>query len=276
MVKIDRGFIGVLLIAIVISTVFMGFVTVEKAKTGVEIIKNKYPTTMKTSIQERHTFVVNVIARKSFEEVRLKFSCLRKMEPAFMDPNITEEPGVTLDEIAAEITPIKTCMSAGKSSPLGFQREIIEVNINGTLIEALMYDFGEVIAAGQEGTDFSFAPTSYILWRDEEGNLTYYQGASDFFLNRNESMESLVISYNDNETTYRSAKETAGTMDTPTVAEGPKLGTVKYPKVKKDDRMYVMFAINSLSVPEHKGMIQVIRVYGDGELIVYVVNSISP
>jgi hypothetical protein len=275
MVKIDRRFIGVLLIAVVISTLIMSFVTIEKAKTGVEIIKNKYPPSIQTAVQKRHSFVVNVIARKPFEEVKLKFAALRKMDPPFSDPSILNESDATLDEIAAEITPIKTCLSAGKTSPVGFGREIIEVDVNGSHFDALLYDFGEVVAAGQSLTDISFAPTSYLLWRDDDGNLTYYQGSTDFFLNRNESMESLVVSLNDNETTYRSAKGATGSMDIPTIAEAPRLGTVRYPKVEKDDRMYVMFAVNSLSVPAHEGMIQIIRVYGNGDMIAYEVNLIG-
>lgn len=276
MVRIDRGFVGVLLIAVVISTVIMGFVTVEKAKSGIEVLKNKYPLAMKTSVQERHTFVVNIIARKSYEEVKLKFSCVSKAKPVFADRNITKKPGVTLKEIAAEITPIKTCLSAGRSSPVGYDEQIIEVEINGTTYEALMMDFGEVIAAGQPVSDLSFAPTSYVLWMDEQGNLTYYQGASDFFLNRNQSIESLVISYNDNETTYRSVKEAAGSLDVPTLAQAPRLGAVKFEDVRKDDRMYVMFAVNSLSVPAHTGMMEIIRIYGDGELVTHRLNMMTP
>jgi len=276
MVKIDRGFIGVLLIAVVISTVVMGFVRVEKAKTGVEIIKNKYPPTIKTAVQERHTFVMNVIARRNFEEVELRFGCLKKMDPVFTNPNITKESGVTLEEIAQDIVPIRTCMAAAKSSPFGSKSEKLKVKVNSSTYDALLYDFGEVITAGQPITDFSFAPTCYILWRDKQGNLTYYQGASDFFIDRNETIQSLVISYNDNETTYRSAKEVEGAANTPSVAAAPRLGIVKYPKVKKDDRMYVMFAIDSLSVPSHKGLMEIVRVYGDGELEDYVIDIISP
>ena len=276
MVKIDRGFIGVLLIAVVISTVFMGFITVEKADKGIEIIKNKYPAMIRTSVQERHTFVTNVIARKDYEEVKLVFSVLRIMEPVFGDENITKKSGVTLDEIAAEIVPIKTCLSAGRTSPVGFEREILEFNANGTDVEALMYDFGGVIAAGQSVPDISSAPTSYLLWMDDEGNLTYYQGSSDFFFSRNASIESLVVSYNDEETTYRSAKEVTGSVDIPTIAEGPKMGTVVYDNVEKDDRMYVMYAINSLTSPSHKGMIQLVRVYGNDELVTFEANTIAP
>jgi len=183
---------------------------------------------------------------------------------------------VTLKEIAAEITPIKTCLSAGRSSPMGYEEQTVEVEINGTTYGALMLDFGEVIAAGQPVSDLSFAPTSYVLWMDKQGNLTYYQGGSDFFLNRNQSIESLVISYNDNETTYRSVKEAAGSLNLPTIAQAPRLGTVKFEQVKKDDRMYVMFAVNSLSVPAHTGMMEIIRIYGDGELVSYRLNMMTP
>ena len=276
MVRIDRGFVGVLLIAVVISTVIMGFVTVEKAKTGIEILKNKYPLAIKTAVQERHTFVVNIIARKPYEEVKLKFSCLGKAKPVFADVNITKKPGVTLKEIAAQITPIKTCLSAGSSSPVGYAEENVEVEVNGTTYEALLMDFGEVIAAGQAVSDLSFAPTCYVLWRDGQGNLTYYQGASDFFLKRNESIESLVVSYNDNETTYRSVKEAAGSLNVPTIADAPRLGTVRFEDVEKDDRMYVMFAVNSLSVPAHTGMMEIIRIYGDGELVTHRLNMMTP
>ncbi len=276
MVRIDRGFVGVLLVAVVISTMIMGFVTVEKVKVGIEILKNKYPLAIKTSQQERHTFVINIIARKPYEEVKLKFSCLSKAKPVLADRNITNKPGVTLKEIAAEITPIKTCLAAGKTSPVGYEERMVEVEINGTTYEALLLDFGEVIAAGQPVSDLSFAPTAYLLWRDKQGNLTYYQGASDFFVNRNQSIESLVISYNDNETTYRSSKEAVASPDIPTVAQAPRLGIVRFQHVKKDDRMYVMFAINSLSVPAHTGMMQVVRVYADGELVAYRLNMIAP
>ncbi len=275
MVRIDRGFIGVLLIAVVISTVVMSFVTVERVKTGIEIIKNKYPPSIKSTVQERHTFVVNVIARRPYEEVKIKFSCLRKTVPAFSDPSILNKSDATLEDIAAEIAPVKACLSAAKAAPVGSDREILQVNVNGSKYEALLYDFGEVIAAGQTISDFSFAPTAYLLWRDKAGNLTYYQGSSDFFQNRNQTMESLVISHNDKETTYRSAKET-GYSDIPTIAEAPMLGTVRYEGVEKDDRMYVMFAINSLSVAAHSGMIEVVRVIGNGELVDYEVNFISP
>jgi hypothetical protein len=276
MVKIDRGFVGVLLIAIVISTIVMGFVTVEKADVGLEIIKNKCPATLKTSVQERHTFVINVIARRDHEEVKLKFAVLRISDPYLADPNVTSREGVTLDEIATEIAPVKTCLSAGKSSPVGFERRILEFNYNGTDVEALLYDFAELVAAGHSVPDMSLAPTTFLIWLDENDELKYFEGSSDFFLNRNESIESLVVSYNDEETTYRSAKEVTGSIDIPTIAEGPVLGTVKYENVRKDDRMYVMFAVNSLSVPEHEGMIQLVRVYGNGELVAFEANAISP
>ena len=276
MVKIDRGFVGVLLIAVVISTMVMGFVTVEKADVGLEVIKNKYPATLKTSVQERHTFVVNVIARRNQEQVKLKFAVLRVSDPPLADPNITTREGVTLDDIAAEIAPVKTCLSAGKSSPVGFERQILEFNYNGTDVEALLYDFAEVVAAGKTVPDMSLAPTTFLLWVDEDDELMYFEGSSDFFLNRNETIESLVISYNDQETTYRSAKEVTGSLDIPTIAEGPALGTVKYEDVKKDDRMYVMFAVNSLSAPAHEGMIQLVRVYGNGELVTFEANVIAP
>jgi hypothetical protein len=274
MVKFDRGFLGVLLIAVVISTIVMGFVTVEKFDLGIEIIKNKYPLSIKTSEQSRQTFVLNVIARKAYQRVRIKFGVLRRMDPPFMDPNVTERPDVSLHYLASQITPIRTCLSISKASPVGFQNETLEVDVNGTEYTGLFYDFGQIISAGQENLDLSSAPTCYLLWRDGDGNLTYYQGSSDFFLNRNESLESLTISYNDEETNYRSSKDPAG-GDIPTVAEAPSVGIVTYDEVKKDDRMYVMFAVNSLSVPEHKGIVQVIRVYGNGELVDYVTNFIS-
>ncbi len=276
MVKMDRGFVGVLLIAVVISTMIMGFVSVEKTTVGVEIIKNKYPQRIRTSVQERHSFVFNVIARRPFERVELRFSCLRKMEPPFSNPNITKKQGATLDDILSEVAPVKTCLAAAKNSPLGFDREEIQINVNGTNFKALLYDFGEIVAAGQSLSDLSFAPTTYLIWRDSEGNLTYYQGASDFFVNKNETIESLVISLNDNETTYRSEKETAGPSNVPTVGMAPKLGIVKFDNIHKDDRMYVMFDIDSLSVPSHKGMMEVLRVYGDGKLETYAADLISP
>ena len=276
MVRIDRGFVGVLLIAVVISTMIMGFVSVEKASVGIEIIKNKYPQRIRTSVQERHSFVFNVIARRPYQRVELKFSCLRKMDPVFSNPNITKEKDASLDEILSEVTPVKTCLAAARTSPLGFEREELEVNVNGTKFKALLYDFGLVIAAGQSLPDLSFAPTSYLIWRDSEGNLTYYQGTSDFFLNRNETIQSLVISLNANETTYRSEKESAGPSDVPTVGSAPKLGIVKFDDVEKDDRMYVMFDVDSLSVPSHKGMLELMRVYGDGELVTYAADLIYP
>lgn len=264
-----------LMMAVVISTVFMGFVTVEKADLGLEIIKNKYPAVVRTSEQQKHTFVINVIAREDFEEVKMKFSVLRISEPVFVDLEVAEREDATLEEIADEIAPIKTCLSAGKTTP-GFEKEILSFNYNGTEVEALMYDFGQVIAAGQSVPDISKAPTCYLLWRDKEGNLTYFQGSSDFFLNRNETIESLVVSYNDQETTYRSAKEVAGSIDVPTIAEGPQIGTVVYHEVEKDDRMYVMFAVNTLSAPGHKGMIQLVRIYGNGQLVTFAANAIAP
>ena len=276
MVRIDRGFIGVLLIAVVISTVFMGFISVEKAEKGIEIIKNKYPARISKYVQEKHTFVTNVIARKDYEEVKLVFSVLRVREPVFVDENITKKPGVNLEEIAAEILHIKTCLYAYKTSPVGFGREILEFNANGTDVEALLYDFGEVITGGQPLPDISSAPTSYLLWMDDEGNLTYYQGNSDFFFSRNASIDSLIVSYNDKETTYRSTKEVTGSVDIPTIAEGPKMGTVVYENVEKNDRMYVRFVIDSLSSPKHNGMIQLVRVYGNDELVTFAANSITP
>ncbi len=274
MVRLDRGLLGVLLIAIVISTIIMSFVSVEKAEKKVEIIKNKYPSVIKTTIQETKRFAVNTISRDPHKQVDIKFNLLMKTDPPLSASNQIGDRDVPLSQMARDISPIKACLSMAEDFPVAYDNETVKVMVNGTSYEALFYDFGPLVSSGQSGIDMSFASTSFLLWMDE--NLTYYQGCSDFFLNKKETMESLSISHNDQETNFGSAKGSAGTSEMPTVADAPRLGTVTYEDVEKDDRMYILFAVSSLSVPEHQGLAQVIRVYGNGQLADYAINLIAP
>ncbi len=271
---IDRRGVGIALIlavlAVIASAILLSSLVHEERLDEIEIVKNEYPRSIRTYVPDMHTFSFAVSTAKAFAEVELRFSVLRRMKPHIYDAKSTQIPGATPDEIAAQIPLLKASLSA---FPYGYRREIIRVEMNGSSYDAVLFDFGRMLHAAASLKERTSPPTNFLFWTDDIGNLVYYQGVSDFFLRGDRTIEKLVLGHNAATTRY--GPEGDGSSDSAPLSMAPNLGTVAFRDVKAEDNISVIFRINSYSVPVNRELMQIIRIYGDGDLVAYEVNRIA-
>jgi hypothetical protein len=57
--------------------------------------------------------------------------------------------------------------------------------------------------------------------------------------------------------------------------KAPLLGKVTFTDVEKDDRLFVIYSLKGTTIPGHSGMLQIVRVYRDGELETFEANFMN-
>ncbi len=263
--KIDRSLVGVIGVAIVLSTIITLFIVGERAKEDVTILRNEYPAKLST-MEQKYAFVLSMIARKPLVDVTVRYNTLSRV----VSP--TNKTGATAIETIRNLPKIATLME--QASRLGVPVDMW----NGTVewknvtrthkFDMYMYDFTDLVKAVTPNYTALDVRTTYVVWLNQtNGSIFYYfEGVSDYFYNRNRTIVDMSITHNEDTKQYRAVSEIEVEGKYEQIMLAPLYGTVTYEDVKKDDRLFVIFSLKGTTIPGHSGMLQVIRVYRDGEL----------
>jgi hypothetical protein len=101
---------------------------------------------------------------------------------------------------------------------------------------------------------------------EKDGMKQAYRGVTDFFSNRNFSLDSITLSKNEVPETYLTQQAgEAQAQGMPSVMEAPLLGRKEYIANAEDDRLSARLVVNSIGVPGHRGVMEVLRLTVDGE-----------
>ncbi len=243
-----REIVGILLIAVVAATVVTYFMQ-RGSERPLEILEEKIPDAVPSGEKTNHEFSLSVVLRKDIEAVIWDIDCLA---------NATGEPEEPTSEVENTIQTIRSlCDSIGAPYAL----EEIEVGPG----EGTVYDFSEAFLRLAPERAVLTSTTVYALL-DIDGQKTAFRGVSDYFSNRNYSLASVTLSKNEMPETYLTMQAgEAAAQGKPSVMEAPLLGMKEYDDAKEDDRLSIRLVIDSIGVPYHEGILEVSRIWVDGD-----------
>lgn len=278
--KVDRSLIGVIGIAIVLSTLITFFIIGEHAKEDVTILRDEFPPRLST-MEQKYAFVLSMIARKTLEDVTVRYNTLSRVAKdnmVYLNPNKTTGS-----------TPIETIRNLPKIDTLMDQAEYLGVSVdmwNGTVkwknvtqvleFDMYMYDFTDLVRAVTPNYTALDVRSTYVVWLWSNGTIfSYFEGVSDYFYNRNRTIVDLTITHNDEPEYYRAVSEIEVAGKYEQIMQAPLYGTVTFEDVKKDDRLFIIYSLKGTTIPGHSGMLQLVRVYRDGELETFDKNYMT-
>jgi hypothetical protein len=234
----------------------------------VHMIQNDYPESMINPGRDGKpsTFAHGFLIRRNLVELEIRFSYIHT-SPSPVTDNESRGFDGYLDLKAVE-------EQLGEDLLI---RDVFAVELDGDPepVEIQVLDIGRSL--------FPFSPTgsadSISSVFAIGANQTFYRGISDFFYDREENMEYLVISHGKRESYYSSGGEEGSS-----ISDAPEGGTVLLTDLRKGDVVVVEFSVfpDADHMPERtwnrnyeRKIIEIIRVYADGELFLTVANAVG-
>ena len=273
--KVDKSLVGVIGIAIVLSTMITLFIIGERAQEDVTVLRNEFPARLST-MEQKYAFVLSMIARKPLTEVSVQYNVLSRYG---VNPNATTE-STDEETIRANLPKIDALLN--EADRLGVEPYIWEgkakwKNVTEILeFDMYMYDFSELVKATAPNFTALDVRSTYAVWLWDNGTIFFYfEGVSDFFYNRNRTIVDLTITHNDESDYYRAVSEIEVEGKYEQIMKAPLMGKVTFTDVEKDDRLFVIYSLKGTTIPGHSGMLQVVRVYRDGELETFEANYMT-
>lgn len=261
--KADRSLLGVILIALVLSTIVTAFIIGED-DAPFSVVKNEY----RESGNARFISGVTLLTKQSLPWLRVSHYCL--MNRTDLIGNISRQgtpwevcermPGVqAFLNISTFRDPKKIRLKT--TIPLWEDRE--------TLVEkefdVYLYDFSESawhaipdkIMYSIKRPKFRWAHLwdfhdAFACLFDENGDLTYfYIGVADFFINKVKSLDEMTIERNENTTKYLGLSEEGRIKEgEPSVVNAPDRGVILFKDLKRNDRLAVKTVLDPSVMPQ--------------------------
>jgi hypothetical protein len=282
--RVDASLISIMIIVLISSGLVVFSFAREKIDSPVVVLKNIHPTKLysqaSVTTRDRMDFSLSLAAREDVETLEIQYTTLVQVNPVFVDPNQTLEG--TVGEIAEGIAPIRALIQETSNDLVPHDVLEAEGSVKNLSYEGLFYDF-PLLRLYADPAISGTVYTSYLVFHNAT-HVTYFEGISDFFINRlggyvevelpegdemKSSIESLRIRRDDNVTSYSSADDApAGWKD---IEDTPPFGRVVFREVKKHETFSIDFTIEIPRRPQ-KMAAQVVRIYADGELVDMAVN----
>jgi hypothetical protein len=272
--KVDKSLVGVIGIAIVLSTMITLFIIGERAQEDVTVLRNEFPARLST-MEQKYAFVLSMIARKPLTEVSVQYNVLSRVALENTTTESTDQ-----ETIRANLPKIDSLLIESERmdiTPDTWEGRVSWRNVTETLeFDMFMYDFTDMVKATAPNFTALDVKTTYVVWLWDNGTIFYYfEGVSDFFYNRNRTIVDLTITHNDESEYYRAVSEIEVEGKYEQIMKAPLLGRVTFTDVEKDDRLFVIYSLKGTTIPSHSGMLQLVRVYRDGEMETFETNYMS-
>lgn len=273
----ERGLIGVLLICLVGSTVAVMLFLGERTTSPITILKVEYPERFGPG--EPNRFALNVLARENVEDLKVEYSYLRMagvklMEELYQMDGFNES---VIDDDNPEdflLIPREAknfienlpgdggFMTQKVELPYEYRKEMQIVKTDLTL---RFFDYRKMLGwAPDTAIPFVYSTsTSFAVLSLPEGNVSYFYGVSDFYLNRYDSMSDFEFGKNESTSLYLNPAIREVTGDFLHINHAPGFGTVEFGSLEKGQRAFLSFTTRDISLPA----IQVVRFWINGELI---------
>jgi hypothetical protein len=243
-----REIIGILLIAIIASTI-VTYHLQRASDTAVEMLEERIPERVPAGEKTTHEISFSMVLRRSVESLIIDFDCLF---------NATSREGEPTKSVEDTIQ-IITDLFADINAPV----RVEEIEVDGGT--GIIYDFSDAFSAFAPNLSILGSTTIYSII-ERNGRQQAYRGVTDFFSNRNWSLDSITLSKNEVPETYLTEQAgEAQAQGKPSVMDAPIMGRKEYQSNVEDDRLSIRLVVNSIGVPGHGGVMEVLRLTVDGK-----------
>ncbi len=244
-----RAIVGILLIAVVASTMVTYFMQAA-SEAPLEVLSREVPADMPFADKTTREFSFGLVLRRPVSSLIIDIDSLHNATSKTGDPTADIRYAVELCT--------RLCRDVG--APFAQQ----EINVDGG--SGMIYDFSDSFSKLAPRASLLSATTVFSL-ATIGGEEQAFRGVSDYFPNRNRSLASLTLAKNEVPETYLTMEAgEAQSQGKPTIMEAPDLGRKEFVWNEEDDRFQLRIMVNSIGVPPHDGMLQILRVYADTEL----------
>ena len=266
--KVDRSLIGVIGIAVVLSTLFSMFLVIEQAEEGVTVLSNEYPDT--PGQERRFPYALSMMSRKPLEEVKVSYTTLGEVGVI----NATTEP-TDEETIMVNLPRIEALIEEARNLDLVEGIETWEGRVRWTNrtagrtheLDMYMYEFTDMMK--YMAPEMAVTST-FVVWINQTNRsiFRYFEGGPYHF-DKSRAVEDLAVTLNDQSTRYGIIDEGEAWVEDgyEPISRAPRYGTIKFEGVEKDDRLSIDFTLKSPG-----GMI-LIRVYVNGRLETFMSAS---
>lgn len=268
--RIDRSLVGVILIAIVVSTLITGFIVGERG--GYSIVKNVRPNWAPQRTGETYSFTLSIVANSNLGSIKVRHYCLLNRTDRIINVSKSGSPG----EIAGRIPEIEAYLGAIRNDQSLVDVSVHEVGIGEREYELHLYDFSRVVWSSvpegimkstnrpRSGIGFlwDFYDTFAVLL-DKEGELSrFYQGVADFFLQKAISVRELSVEKNEEKEIYFGAT-VEEVEDESSMFNAPPRGVLIFENIKRNDVIGVLFQVDGGGVPSSRGLLHITSISVD-------------
>ena len=297
--KVDRSLVGAVLIALVISTLVTLFIVGEKGGPYL-LVRNDYRSA------EKGRFIIGqtLLAKEPIASLELSYFCLVNRTDLLGAINRSGSP----QDVCARIPSLRSYLDiseAGFRAPdMSHFRVQLPTWVDGNRLakkefDLYLYDFSKLVwQAVPAELMHSLERPSFgrgHLWDyynvfaclfDEEGNLScFYEGVADFYTGKVISIEELTIQRNEEKSVYYGAAEHAETAgNVLSVLDAPERGVVYYEELRRNDRLTILFSIDSSKLPSIDGnwaipiyrIVHIAAISVDGVEEEFIANMANP
>lgn len=279
---VDRRLVGILAMAVAISTAVAILLFTEETEERIEIVKNYWQTPTvqgypRLPISEAAIpYTLGLVARRPLEEVLVRFGILRNQT---FEVNYTGWEDLGLRERAIRVGGLEFLDSRAQDTSESMEVEPIEetgrTQIGDEEYMVLILDYHPYMAALADAGYSIGVPYLFAFVIDDSGNFTqFYSGYWDFFQNRLTSIMEISIQLNENITRYANEQNMAeGSLPLGDTLD--MLGEVTFSDLKPDDRIFVSYRVVGAPVPGEEAFMQIVRLRVDGRYQRPLVNILK-
>jgi hypothetical protein len=265
----ERSYIGIVLVAIIAGSL-VALDTFGVNREPFQLVENRYPQSFsQITSGEQKAFTAGGIVRKQTVLLEFRFSYLVKSRAPI---GVVEDPNAT-NVYMTEIIPLLSLSDMWDQSP-----EIIttSLELDDGEYELVIYDFTKLLNATGNLKEHNETLTTYGIVYGDSGEVScYYKGVSGFvFQNRtNARVVHLSLGVDEEKEEFYDYGM-ASAYETPSLADGPKLGLVNFRNPSKGSSYRVTFTLEAAEEMDMPSL-QIVRVYMDRELQVCLANGIG-
>jgi len=298
-VRADRSLVGVILIALTVSTVITMFLIGEGGG-PYSVVKAEYGK----SGTGRWLTGINLLAKEPIGSLTVSHFALIVRNDLLVE---LDREG-TLEEVSERVRSLESYM--GMVQATGSEPELRKLRVEisrwedeNTLLreefDLYLYDFSEYVWQAVPGEIMDSLERPTFNWGhlydyysafgcafDDRGNLTYFlQGVADFYVNRVIIIDELTVQHNENKSTYLGVTGEGEPGDEQSVLLAPDRGVVKFEDVKRNDRMSVVFSMDTSKFPlDQRGIgqmpissvLHIVEITVDGAESEYISRIVDP
>lgn len=278
----DRRLIGLLGMAVLVSTAFAVIFFVDTTEEDIEIIRNYWQAPSLEGwkrlplSEEMVPYTLSLVARKPLEELSVRFGILRNNT---LDVNYTGWQDLSIRQKALRVGNLDYLDSRATDISEGLDVEPIEQEFELVLRDeeyrVYIIDYHPCIAPLASPIASIDVPYIFAFLFDGDGNISqFYSGYWDFFEKRELSIQDMTIQLNENATRYAN-DQNMGEGDLPLNRTLEMLGKITFNELKPDDRIFITYRVNGGAVWGEEAFMQIIRLNVNGEYRAPLINILK-